>query len=115
MPETVGQSWQQAFPAEALHARDARAWVATHTEHGDARRIAGELVVAVLASRPGRLQMTVSTAGPRVRITAAGDRPLPTHALQGPGRQIIGALASVHGVTPDDCGLWAELPRETSS
>jgi hypothetical protein len=114
MPETVGQSWQKAFPPEAAQARDARAWVVTHTDHSDARGIAGELIVAVLASRPGRLQMTVSTAGPRVRITAAGDRPLPAHALHGPGRQIIGALASVHGITPDDCGLWAELPRETT-
>lgn len=113
MPETVGQSWQRAFPAEAAQARDARAWVTKHSAHEFTRQLAGELFLAVLQSRPARMQMTVSTAGPRVRITSASDHPLPMHALHGPGRRIIQALATLHGVTPDDCGLWAELPWET--
>lgn len=114
MPEVVGQSWQRAFPAAAIEARAARAWVITHTRHEDAPQIAGELFLAVLAGRACDVQMTVSTAGPRVRVAAAGDRPLPLHVLQGPGRTIIAALAALHGVTQDYCGLWAELPWETT-
>lgn len=111
MPQS-GQSWQRAFPAEALQARAARAWVRTHTAHEDAAQIVGELFVAVLAVHPSKVLMTISTSGPRMRVTAAGDRPLPLHCLQGPGRAILGALASLHGSSPDDCGVWAELPLE---
>lgn len=114
MPETVGQSWQRAFPAEAVQAAAARAWVRTHARHQDAESIAGELFLAALAVRPAAVSMTVSTAGPRVRILAAADRPLPLHALHGPGRVILAALAASHGVTVDDCGVWAELPWEAS-
>jgi hypothetical protein len=109
----TGQSWQRAFPATAVEARAARAWVGTHTRSADARQIAGELFLAVFAVRPAAVRATVSTAGPRVRITAASDRPLPLHALYGPGRRIIAALAGHNGVTPDACGIWAELPWET--
>lgn len=114
MPETVGQSWQQAFPAEAAQARAARAWVHTHTGHADAQQVAGELFLAALAAHPAAVQMTVSTAGPRTRIVASADRPLPLHAIRGPGRSIVAALAVVHGSSVDDCGVWAELPWEAS-
>lgn len=111
MPET-GTSWHRAWPAEAVQARAARDWAAQHAVHPDARQIAGELFLAVLASHPTAVQITVSTAGTRRRITAASTRPLALHSLHGTGRTIIRALAAVHGVTPDDCGLWAELPWE---
>ncbi|MFJ1581798.1 hypothetical protein ACIOC1_00475 [Streptomyces sp. NPDC088197] len=111
MPET-GQSWQRAFLAEAEQARVARRWISARTSHPDAHQIAGELFIAVLATRPGKVLMTLSTAGARARITASGDRPLPLHSLHGPGRSIIRGLAEHHGTAPDDCGLWAELPWE---
>jgi hypothetical protein len=58
--------------------------------------------------------MTVSTAGPRERITAAGDRPVRLHVMHGPGGAIISALARIHGVSPDDRGFWADLRRESA-
>jgi hypothetical protein len=112
MPETDGQSWQRAFPAEASQARTARAWVSTRTGHEDAAQITGELFLAVLAVHPSKVQVTVSTAGTRSRITASGDRPLPLHCLHGAGRTIIRALATRQGTAVDGCGLWAELPWE---
>lgn len=112
MPETVGQSWQRAFPAEAVQARAVRAWVGSHSGHPDARQIASELYLAVLATHPTAVQMTLSTAGPRARIVAGADRPLPLHAVRGAGRSIIAALATAHGTTVDECGVWAELPWE---
>ena len=114
MPETVGQSWQRAFPAEAIQAHAARAWVRAHTTHPDAAQITGELFLAVLVARPGHVQMTLSTAGPRSRILAGADRPLPLHAIRGAGRAIVAALAIAHGTTVDDCAVWAELPWEAS-
>jgi hypothetical protein len=111
MPES-GQSWQRTFPAEAQQARAARAWVHAHIAHEDAAQIVGELFVAVLAVHPSKVLMTISTSGPRMRLTAAGDRTLPLHSLQGPGRSILGALAPLHGSSPDDRGVWAELPLE---
>lgn len=111
MPQT-GTSWQKAFPAEAVEARAARDWVALHAVHPDARQVAQELYLAVLASRPSLVTMTVSTAGMRRRITATGTWPLALHGLYGPGREIITRLAVAYGVSPDDCGLWAELPWE---
>ena len=115
MPEvgtSAGTSWQQAFPAEAVQARAARNWAAMHAIHPDARQVAEELFLAVLAAHPSLVQMTVSTAGPRRRITARGTWPLAMHSLRGPGQHIIRGLSTAHGVTPDDCGLWAELTWE---
>jgi hypothetical protein len=108
----TGTSWQRAFPAEAIQARAARDWAALHAVHPDARQVAHELFLAVLASRPSLVQMTVSTAGMRRRITAAGSWPLAMHGLRGAGREIILGLSAAYGVSPDDCGLWAELPWE---
>jgi hypothetical protein len=115
MPETVGQSWQRAFPADAIQSRAARAWASTHTGHPDAAQLAGELFLAVLATHPASVQMTVSTAGPRCRILAGADRRLPLHAIRGAGSAIVAALSVAHGTTVDDCGVWAELPWEASS
>lgn len=111
MPES-GQSWQRAFRAEASQARAARLWVSTRTGHEDAPQIADELFVAVLSARPSKIQMTVSTAGARSRITASGDSVLPLHSRHGAGWPIVAALATHHGRTEDDCGAWAELPWE---
>jgi hypothetical protein len=83
-----------------------------HAVHPDARQVAGELYLAVLASHPSMIQMTVSTAGPRRRITAAGTWPLSARSVHGPGGCIIRALSTAHGVTVDERGLWAELTWE---
>jgi hypothetical protein len=111
MPES-GQSWQRAFPAEAAQARAARAWIAAHTRHVDAPLVCGELFLAALSVQPAAVHMTLSSAGARSRITAGADKPLPLRALHGPGRVIVAALSTRHGVTVDDCGVWAELPWE---
>lgn len=113
MPES-GQSWQRHFPADAAQGHTVRAWVRSHTAHEDAGQITGELFVAVLAGHPSKIEMTFSTAGARSRITAAGDDPLPLHSLHGPGWPIVAALATDHGRTVDDRGVWAELPWEAS-
>lgn len=115
MPESgtsAGTSWQRAFPAESLRAREARNWAAAHAVHPDARQVAGELYLAVLAVHPSLVQMTVSTAGPRRRITAAGSWPLALHGLRGAGQSIIRGLSTAYGLTPDECGVWAELTWE---
>ena len=115
MPEigpSAGTSWQQAFPADAVEARAARNWAAMHAVHPDARQVAGELFLAVLGSHSTRVRMTVSTAGPRRRITASGAWPLALRDLRGAGQNIIRGLSTAYGITPDDCGLWAEIPRE---
>lgn len=114
MPETVGRSWQRAIPAEPAQAAAVRAWAHERTGHPDAQQLAGELFIAVLVTMPQAVTMTVSTAGRRARITASGTRPLPLHALHGPGRRIIAHLSAVHGVTPDGAGIWAELPQGVS-
>lgn len=117
MPDTAtnaGTSWQRAFPAEALRAREARTWAAMHAVHPDARQVAGELFLAVLAGRPSLVQMTVSTAGPRRRITATGTWPLAMRDVRGAGRSIIAALSIAHGLTVDDRGVWAELTWEAT-
>lgn len=111
MPES-GQSWQRAFPADAAQAAEARAWVSTHTRHADAPQITGELFIALLAVHPSKVQMTVSTAGIRLRITASGDRMLSIQALYGPGRGIITELSTARGTAVDGQGLWAELISE---
>ena len=115
MPEpsiSAGTSWQRAFPAEPLRAREARAWAAMHAVHPDARQVAGELFLAVLGAHSTRVQMTVSTAGPRRRITASGSWPLALRDLRGAGQSIIRGLSTTYGLTVDDCGLWAELTWE---
>lgn len=110
----TGTSWQRAFPAAPIQAHAARNWAAMHAVHPDARQVAGELYLAVLAAHPSVVQMTVSTAGPRRRITASGTWPLAMHSLRGPGQSIIRGLSTAHGVTVDDRGLWAELTWEAS-
>ncbi len=111
MPET-GQSWQRRFVAAAEHAYAARVWVAKYVPHEDAEQIAAELFNAVLGSRTATIEMTVSTAGRRTRISAAGDAPLALLNVWGPGGLIIRGIAPAHGTTPDSRGVWAEITRD---
>lgn len=111
MPET-GQSWQRRFAAQADQAGEVRAWVGKRLLHEDAQVLANELFIAVMAARTGSVQMTISTADTRARITATGDDPLPIASAHGPGLSILRGLATVHGMTPDERGLWAEVTQE---
>ncbi|NEA57116.1 hypothetical protein G3I60_23950 [Streptomyces sp. SID13666] len=111
MPES-GQSWQRRFPGDAEQVRVVRVWVGSHVRHEDAPLLADELFVAVLATRPAKIQMTLSTAGYRARISASGNVALPLHSVRGAGLSIIRGFSSCHGTTPDDHGLWAEVTQE---
>ncbi|MEV6014778.1 hypothetical protein [Streptomyces sp. NPDC051997] len=104
-----GQTWQRAFKALPAEATGVRTWIGTRTNHPDAPAIANELFVALLHSGTATVEMAVSTAGTRTRITASGHHPLRTLHSHGPGRRIINGLAQSTGLTVDECGLWAQI------
>ncbi|WP_030173272.1 hypothetical protein [Streptomyces sp. NRRL S-813] len=108
MPET-GHTWQKAFKGEPIEAAHVRLWTAGRVTHPDAPLLADELYVAVLGSGATVIDMTLSTAGTRIRITAQGPDPLPLINSHGPGWGIISGLADRAGLTTDECGLWAQL------
>ncbi len=108
MPET-GQSWRREFKAHPVEARQVREWVATRLEHPYAAQVAHELFASVIATGTEAVEMTLSTAGPRIRITAAGSVELSVLHSHGPGFQIVSALSAQYGVNTDGQGLWALL------
>jgi hypothetical protein len=108
MPES-GHTWQKPFKAEPIEAAHVRMWTAGRVHHPDAPLIANELYVAVLGSGAPVVEMTLSTAGTRMRITAQGTEPLPLLSRLGPGWQLVTALTDLAGLTTDECGLWAQL------
>lgn len=110
MPET-GTSWRRAFKGTPIEASEVRAWTRSRAPHPDAPQVANELFVALLGSGADHIEMTISTAGPRTRIAAAGADPLPLRHSHGPGWRIVAGLAHITGVTPDDLGLWAQMPE----
>jgi hypothetical protein len=114
MPES-GHTWCTAFkgmPAEAARVRE---WTNDHLTHEDAPLIANELFVAILGSNlerwPDIVEMTISTAGPRARISASSSHPLAVLQMHGPGALIIGKLAHSSGVSTNFHSLWAHLPE----
>ncbi|MDX2845231.1 hypothetical protein PV377_41035 [Streptomyces ipomoeae] len=111
MPET-GTSWKRAFKGTPIEASEVRAWTRTRAPHPDAALIANELFAAILASGADLIEMTISTAGTRTRITATGPDPLPLRHSHGPGWRIVAGLAHITGITPDETGLWAQMPEE---
>jgi hypothetical protein len=108
MPES-GHTWQKAFKAEPIEAAHVRLWIRGRVRHPDAPLLAHELYVAVLGSGAPAVEMTLSTAGTRIRITAEGPAPLPLINSHGPGWKLITGLASLAGLTTDECGLWAQI------
>lgn len=108
MPES-GQSWQKAFKAEPIEARHVRLWTAGRVKHPDLPLIADELFLAVLSSGAPVVEMTLSTAGTRIRVIASGPDPLPITSSHGPGWTIVSGLADRTGLSTDECGLWAQL------
>lgn len=112
MSET-GSTWQKAFKAHPSEASAVRAWTTKHTPHPDAPLVANELFTAVLACGGDIIEMKLSTAGDRLQVSAAGSEPLPVRHSHGPGWTLVAGLSRINGVTPDGCGLWAELDEET--
>lgn len=110
MPEW-GHTWQKAFKGEPIEAAHVRLWTAGRVQHPDAPLIANELFVAVLTSGATAIEMTLSTAGTRIRIVATGPDPLPLTSSYGPGRKLLAGLATLTGLSTDECSLWAQLGR----
>ena len=108
MSET-GQSWRLEFKAHPSEARQVREWVASRLMHPCAAQVAHELFVSVLATGTEAIEMTLSTAGLRMRIMAAGSVELSVLHSHGPGFQIVSALSAQCGVNADGQGLWALL------
>lgn len=106
MPES-GHTWQKAFKAEPIEAAHVRLWTRGRVKHPDAPALAHELYIAVLGSGAPAVEMTLSTAGSRIRITAMGPAPLPLINSHGAGWHIVTGLASSAGLTADEHGLWA--------
>ncbi len=116
----AGHTWRMPFAGLAEQAPCVREWVAVRlAEHAadqlldpegesiaDLVLIADELFIAVLATRPGKIEMTISTSGPRARIYATGPTPVPLRSRVGAG--IIKGLALAHGSGDDDRTVWAE-------
>lgn len=108
MPES-GHTWQKAFKGESIEAAHVRLWTAGRVKHPDAPLIANELFVAVLSSGAPAVEMTLSTAGSRIRLVATGPDPLPITSSHGPGWAILIGLATLAGLSTDERGLWAQL------
>lgn len=104
MPE-----WKRQFKAHPIEASRVRAWTADLDALPDAPQVANELFVGVLGAGPDIVEMTLSAAGNRLRITATGDAPLSLRHSHGPGWRIVAGLSRSTGVTTDELGLWAQL------
>lgn len=108
MPES-GHTWQKAFKGEPIEAPHVRLWTVGRVSHPDAPLVADELFLAILGSGAPVIEMTLSTAGDRLRITAQGPDPLPLVYSHGPGWRIVTGLCAGSGLTTDECGLWGQL------
>ncbi|MEU5399766.1 hypothetical protein ABZ348_10765 [Streptomyces sp. NPDC005963] len=111
-----GHTWRQAFKGLPVEARSVRDWTRSRLTHEDAPLIATELFVAVLGSgidlRPHVIEMTISTADLRIRISATGFHPLPIRQAHGPGALIVSRLSEASGVSTDLSSLWAQVRTE---
>lgn len=110
MPEE-GRTWQKKFQGLPREAWAVRRWTAARVDSEDVVLVAHELFVAVLGTRPDTVEMTLSTAGRRTKVTATGPRPMALRHSHGPGVTLIAGLARITGPTADARGVWAELPR----
>ncbi|MEU0695748.1 hypothetical protein ABZ349_17395 [Streptomyces niveus] len=111
-----GYTWRLVFRGHPAEAARVRQWTRGRLTHRDAPAIANELFIAILGSsparRPGAIEITISTAGRRARISAGGAHTLPMLQPIGPGALIIDRLSQASGVTADGYGLWAQLHEE---
>jgi hypothetical protein len=113
MSET-GTTYRRPFKGLAIEAAEVRAWTRRRSNHPDAPTVAHELFVAILNSGAEVIDMQLSTAGSRLRITATGPASLPLRHSHGPGWGIVHGLSRQTGVTADERGLWAQLDEEPS-
>jgi hypothetical protein len=113
MPEQ-GTTWRLAFKSHPSEAREVRTWTAFRTANDDAVAIANELFIAILASGSDPVEVEISTAGNRIRITATGTEPLSLRHSHGPGWPLVHALSRQTGVTDDERGLWALIGAEAT-
>ncbi|MFD3485778.1 hypothetical protein [Streptomyces sp. NPDC058665] len=111
-----GHTWSLVFKGHPAEAARVREWTRGRLTHDDAPAVANELFIAVLGSspagRPDVIEITISTAGRRARITADGTYRLPVVQTYGPGDLIIDRLSQSSGVTDDGHGLWAQFHQE---
>lgn len=110
MPET-GHTWQKRFKGLPDEAWKVRRWAAARVDSEDVVLVAHELFVAVLGTKPDTVEMTLSTAGRRTKVTATGPRPMALRHSNGPGSVLVAGLARITGRTTDGRGVCAELPR----
>jgi hypothetical protein len=108
----IGTTWRRAFEAHPSRARAVRSWIIDRVTHPDAPLVGHELFVIVLQGRSPAVEMTLSTAGGRIRITALGDTSLRLHHTHGPGATLASAFARQYGVDADARGVWAHLAAE---
>lgn len=104
-----GRTYRLAFKGHPVEASEVRTWTSRRTSHPDAPAVANELFVAILGSGADAIEMAISTAGDRTRITATGPAPLALRHSHGPGWRLVAGLALTTGVTTDTRGLWAQL------
>lgn len=111
-----GHTWRLAFQSHPAEAARVRRWTGVRLAYDDAPTIANELFIAILGSSPSRrtdaIEITISTAGRRARITASGAYRLPVVQTHGPGALIINRLSQSSGVTANGYGLWAQFHQE---
>lgn len=111
MSET-GSTYRRPFKGLAIEAAEVRAWTRLRADHPEAPTVAHELFVAVLASGADTIEMQLSTADTRLRITATGQDPLPVRHSHGPGWRIVAGLSRATGLTTDERGLWAQMEMD---
>ncbi|WPP30054.1 hypothetical protein [Streptomyces sp. CL7] len=106
MPES-GHTWRKAFKGETIEAAHVRLWTTGRVTHPDAPTVANELYLSILGSGAPVIEMTLSTAGTRIRITAEGPDQLTVLHSHGPGWRIVAGLSTQAGLTTDGRGVWA--------
>jgi hypothetical protein len=104
-----GRTYGRPFKGHPIEASEVRAWTRLRADHPDAPAVAHELFVAVLATGSDVIDVQLSTAGDRLKITATGAHPLSLRHSHGPGWRIISGLSRSTGVTTDEHGLWAQM------
>jgi hypothetical protein len=108
MSET-GRTYGRTFKGHPAEAASVRTWTAARATHPDAPAVANELFVAILGAGADSVDVALSTAGDRLKVTATGPAPLPLRHSHGPGWRIVDGLSRTNGVTTDERGLWAQL------
>jgi hypothetical protein len=108
-----GQSWQRTFKGLPEEARALHCWTRERVSHANAPQVAHEMFLVVLACSPDTIEVTLSTAGTRARITVMCPCEIALKHVYGPGRRIIHTLSDgLSGTTTDGHGLWAQLAKE---